>query len=69
MEGCFGATYDADAKVATAIESAVALLRAYWTARASGEKPDWTKVMKQVKQIIDGLPSEAKVIFERVSGT
>lgn len=68
MEQCFGDTYDADAKVATAIQSAVALLRTYWTARAAGEKPDWAETLKQVQAIIDGLPPEAVGYFKRVAG-
>jgi hypothetical protein len=68
METCFGDTYDADAKVETAIKSAVALLRAYWTARAAGQSPDWGAVAQQVKAILDDLPPEAVAYFAKVSG-
>ncbi len=68
METCFGDTYDADAKVATAIKSAVALLRTYWTARAAGQKPDWATVMKQVQEILNDLPPEAADYFKKVAG-
>lgn len=68
MEVCFGQTYDADAKVETAIKSAVALLRAYWTARAAGKNPNWAQVAQQVKAILDELPPEALAYFEKVKG-
>ena len=68
MEACFGASFDADAKIATAVQSAVALLRTYWTARAAGEKPDFGAVVKQVKAIVDGLPPEARKYFDNVRG-
>lgn len=70
METCFGATYDADAAVATAIESAVALLRTYWLARAAGQEPDpsWTEIMAEVEQILRDLPPEALEFFQRVRG-
>jgi hypothetical protein len=68
MEACFGHTYDADAKVATAITTAVALLRAYWAARAAGEQPDWKAVAQQVTAIIEALPPEARAYLERVKG-
>jgi hypothetical protein len=68
MEECFGKTYDANEKVGTAIQSAVALLRAYWTARAAGDQPDWGKVIEEVQKIIDDLPPEAKAYFDKVRG-
>lgn len=68
MEACFGDTYDADAKVATAVESAVALLRGYWTARAAGKNPDWPAVAQQVQAILADLPPEAAAFFAKVSG-
>lgn len=68
MEACFGATYDADAKVAKAVESAVGLLRAYWVARAAGEKPDIASVLRQVQELVQDLPPEAKKYFDRVRG-
>jgi hypothetical protein len=68
MEVCFGDTYDADAKVAKAVESAVALLRGYWTARAAGQEPDWSAVAQQVQAILADLPPEATAFFAKVSG-
>lgn len=68
MEGCFGAYFDADAKVGTALEAAVAILRTYWVARAAGEKPDIKALTKQLADIIEDLPPEAKEFFERVRG-
>lgn len=68
MEGCFGAYFDADAKVGTAIEAAVAVLRTYWVARAAGEKPDVKKLAQQLADIIEDLPPEAKEYFDRVKG-
>lgn len=68
MEECFGDYFDADAKVGTALESVVAILRGYWVARAAGEKPDWKEVIRQVQEIMDELPPEAKEYFERVKG-
>lgn len=68
METCFGDTYDADGKVETAVKSAVALLRAYWTARAAGQNPDWAAVAQQIKAILDDLPPEAVAYFAKVSG-
>ncbi len=68
MEECFGDTYDADAKVAAAVQSAVALLRAYWLARAAGENPDFTELMREVQKIMDDLPPEAWQYFARVKG-
>lgn len=68
MEGCFGAYFDADAKVGTALEAAVAILRTYWVARAAGEKPDVKELASQLADIIEDLPPEAKEFFERVRG-
>lgn len=68
MEGCFGAYFDADAKVGTAIEAAVAILRTYWVARAAGEKPDVKKLASDLAKILEDLPPEAKEYFERVKG-
>lgn len=68
MEQCLGATYDADAAVALVVQSAVALLRGYWIARAAGENPDLTKVLTQIQALIDDLPPEAKKYFDRVKG-
>jgi hypothetical protein len=68
MEACFGATYDADGKVATAVQSAVLTLRAYWTARAAGQKPDWAAVVRHVVALVEGLPPEARTFFSRVKG-
>lgn len=68
MEDCFGATYDADAKVAKAVEAAVALLRTYWVARAAGDRPDFAKVVQQVAQILRDLPPEAAAYFDKVKG-
>lgn len=68
MEECFGAHFDADAKVGKAIESAVAVLRLYWTARAAGEKPDVKLLAQQLAEIVEDLPPEAKQYFDRVRG-
>ena len=68
METCFGDTYDADAAVAKVVQSAVALLRGYWVARAAGETPDFASVVAQVQALVDDLPPEAKKYFERVKG-
>lgn len=68
MEACFGATYDADAAVAVVVTTAVGLLRAYWIARAAGENPDFAKVLRQVGELVDNLPPEAKRYFDRVKG-
>jgi len=68
METCFGAVYDIDAKVETAVRSIVALLRAYWTARAAEEEVDLPKLLGQIQAVIDDLPPEAKTYFDRVKG-
>lgn len=68
MEECFGSTYDADAKVAEAVQSAVALLRTYWLARATGKDPDFAELMREVQKIVDDLPPEAGQYFARVKG-
>ena len=68
MEGCFGAYFDADAKVGTAIETAVAILRTYWVARAAGEKPDVKRLAADLATIIEDLPPEAREFFDRVKG-
>ena len=68
MEGCFGAHFDADAKVGIAIEAAVAVLRTYWVARAAGEKPDVKKLAAELSTIIEDLPPEVRVYFDRVKG-
>lgn len=68
MEKCFGHTYDVDAVVATAVKSAVALLRGYWTARAAGKSPDLAKVLAEIQVLVDDLPPEAKKYFDRVRG-
>lgn len=68
METCFGGVYDADAKVAEAVQVAVALLRGYWTARAAGEDPDWSKVATRVQALIEDLPPQARGYFERIEG-
>ncbi|MEC9048870.1 MAG: hypothetical protein VYA51_12740 [Planctomycetota bacterium] len=68
-EACFGPTYDADEHVETAVRSAVALLRTYWTARAAGEKnPSWEETQAQVLQIVGDLPPQARQYFERIKG-
>jgi len=68
MEDCFGDFFDANAKVATAVKAAVAVLRTYWTARAAGETPDWPTVVKEVGKIIEDLPPEAAEYFKKVKG-
>lgn len=68
METCFGKTYDADAHIATAVQSAVAVLRTYWAARAAGDKPDFAEVLRQVQAIVDDLPPEARKYFDNVRG-
>lgn len=68
MEECFGKTYDADAAVAIAVQSAVALLQGYWRRRAAGEKPDFAQILKEVQALVDDLPPEAKEYFDRVRG-
>jgi hypothetical protein len=68
MEACFGETYDADAAVATTVQSAVALLRTYWRRRADGEKPDLMQILKEVQALFDDLPPQAKQYFDRVKG-
>lgn len=68
MEECFGRTYDVDAAIGVAVESAVALLQGYWRRRAAGEKPDLAQVLKEVQALVDGLPPEAKEYFDRVRG-
>lgn len=68
MEECFGDWFDADAKVEDALRSAIAALRAYWLARAAGEKPDWAETARQVMEAFDALPPEAAEYFERVRG-
>ena len=68
MEQCFGKTFDADAKVGVAVQSAVTLLRSYWVARAAGQKPDWKIVMQQVNEIVQDLPPDVREIFNRVKG-
>lgn len=67
-EKCFGAYFDADGKVATAVRSIVALLRTYWLARSKGMSPDWAETAKQVLAILDDLPPEAREYFDRVEG-
>jgi hypothetical protein len=67
-EACFGTTYDADARVSTAVRAAVALLRSYWAARAMGQSPDWRHVALQVHTIVQDLPPEVREIFARVRG-
>jgi hypothetical protein len=68
MEGCFGAYFDADAKVGTAIEAAVVILQTYWVARAAGEKPDVKKLAADLAIIIENLPPEVRQYFDRVKG-
>lgn len=68
MEACFGQTYDIDAQVAKVVESAVALLRAYWRRRAAGEDPDLSQVLSEIQALVDDLPPEAKAYFDRVKG-
>lgn len=68
MEACFGQTYDADAAVAIAVQSSVALLRAYWRRRAAGEKPDLAQVLREIQAIVNDLPPQAKQYFDRVKG-
>lgn len=68
MEGCFGAHYDADAKVGIVIESAVAALRTYWTARAAGKNPDIKVLAQRLREIFEDLPLEAREMFDRVRG-
>lgn len=68
MEACFGSYFDADAKVGTVLQSAVAVLRTYWVARAAGEKPDVKKLASDLAEIMEDLPPEAKEYFERVKG-
>lgn len=67
-EECFGGWYDADAEVEKAVGSVVAILRAYWVARAAGESPSWSEVAAQVQSILSDLPPEAGAIFSRVKG-
>lgn len=68
MEDCFGAFFDANAKVATGVKAAVAVLRTYWTARAAGKTPDWPAVVEEVGKIIEDLPPEAAEYFQKVKG-
>lgn len=68
-EQCFGPWYDADEHVDTAVRSAVAVLRTYWTARAAGERePGWTETQLRVAQIVGDLPPQARQYFERIKG-
>lgn len=67
-EQCFGAYVAADTKVETAVRTAVALLRAYWTARAAGKQPDWRVVADRVAGIVRDLPPEARQYFEWIQG-
>lgn len=67
-EACFGPTYDRDAQVGVFVRASVALLRAYWVARAAGESPDWRLVMTQIAELAADLPPEAREYFERVQG-
>lgn len=68
-ETCFGEWFDADAKVDTALRSAIALLRTYWTARAAGESdPGWRETSTRVAALIRDLPPVARQYFERIKG-
>jgi len=67
-EVCFGSIYDLDAKIGIAVSSAVAVLRAYWTARALGEDgPSWSETIERVRAILDALPLEIQERFDRVA--
>lgn len=68
MEACFGATYDANAAVGVAVQSAVAILQAYWRRRAAGEKPDLKQALLEIQAIFNSLPPQAKQYFDRVKG-
>jgi len=65
---CFGPTYRADEAVAAVVHGVVALLRAYWTARAADEPADWIAVARQVQVLLAGLPPEARDFFRKVEG-
>lgn len=67
-EKCFGKTYDTNKKVNTAIRGSVLILRTYWLARAAGENPDLSRVVRDIKALVEDLPLEAKNIFSRVKG-
>ena len=65
MEDCFGAWYDADADVARALETSVAILRAYWRARAAGKNPSWAEVVSQINAALADLPKEAQDVIRK----
>lgn len=66
MEACFGTYFDTNAKVETAVRSAVSILRAYWAARAAGDNPDAMKAARDIAAILDSLPDEAREVFDRI---
>lgn len=66
---CFGEWAKTDALVNDILAAAVSTLRAYWIARAAGERPDWAQTMADVTQLIGSMPTLARGYFERVKGT
>ena len=56
--GCAGKAIETDEQIGHALETAVAMLRMYWTAKAAGKDPDYMQLMKDIHEILKDLPDE-----------